>query len=352
MTASRWMRATDVLDGFALPAELEAARPPEKRGVARDGVRLMVTTCEGVRHRRFTELVDLLSPGDLLVVNNSKTLPAAVALDDSRVVHFSTDLPGGLRVVELRRSGIEGSHPDFDVDPGTIRLPDGSSLELLSPFPVDSTTRRLWVAHVDGGGGVDSLLRRYGRPIGYSHSARDIPLEAYQTVFATTPGSAEMPSAGRPFSHRLVTGLVSRGVSIAPLTLHTGVSSLESGEPPFPERYAVPQTTVDMVDLTRKRGGRVIAVGTTVVRALETITDPSGRTHAGSGWTELVIGPDTALRAVDGMITGWHEPHSTHLDILVAVAGRRAVARSFETALEHGYLWHEFGDSHLLINEG
>lgn len=348
MIASGSLRTTDILDDFDLPADRETTGPPEMRGIARDGVRLMVTAGDRIEHRRFTDLVHELDPGDLLVVNDSQTLAAAVAIDDARVVHFSTDLPGGLRVVEMRRLGVDGSRPDLDLEPGTIALPDGSRLELLAPFPTDSTTRRLWVAHVDGGLGLDALLAAYGRPITYTRS-RDLPLDAYQTVFATTPGSAEMPSAGRPFTHRLVTALVGKGVGVAPLTLHTGVSSLELGEPPYPERFRVPQITVDMVELTRKRGGRVIAVGTTVVRALETVAAGRRRIQAGSGWTELVIAPGTRVRVVDGMITGWHEPNSTHLDMLVAVAGRGAISRSYETALGAGYLWHEFGDSHLLL---
>lgn len=343
------LRSADILDEFELPVGLEAPMPPELRGTPRDEVRLMVTVGDDLRHRRFTDLRYELAPGDLLVVNDSGTIPAAVELDPSRVVHFSSELPGGLRVVEVRRSTVDGSRPDLEMTPGKIDLPGGASLELLAPFPVDPSTRRLWVAHLDAGHGLESLLRDHGRPISYSHSLRQIPLEAYQTVFATTPGSAEMPSAGRPFSQRLVTALVSRGVMISKLTLHTGVSSLESGEAPYPERYSVPHYTADLVNLTRRRGGRVIAVGTTVVRALETVTE-GGHAQAGSGWTDLVIGPDTPIRAIDGMITGWHEPHSTHLEMLVAVAGRRPIARSYETALREGYLWHEFGDSQLLLS--
>jgi S-adenosylmethionine:tRNA ribosyltransferase-isomerase len=343
------LRPADVLDDFELPTDLEATTPPEMRGIDRDEVRLMVTVGEELRHRQFTDLVDELSPGDLLVVNDSATNAAAIDLDDSRVIHFSSDLPGGLLVVEIRGPAADGSRPVPEMRPGSIELPDGACLELLAPFPVHSSTKRLWVAHLDGNHHL--LLRRHGRPITYSQPSRDLPLEAYQTVFATTPGSAEMPSAGRPFSLGLVTRLVSRGVSVAPLTLHTGVSSLESGEPPYPERYRVPAHTADMVNLTHDSGGRVVAVGTTVVRSLQTVTDDTGRIHAGSGWTDLVIERETRIEGIDAMITGWHEPRSTHLDMLVAFAGRSAVARSYETALREGYLWHEFGDSHLLIGE-
>lgn len=344
------LRQTDPLDEFVLPPELEATRPPEMRGLPRDEIRLMVVDGESTRHRRFDELVDELAPGDLLVVNNSQTIPAAVNTDDSRVVHFSTELPGGLRVVELRRLTDTGSEPSHTTTPGTIDLPDGAGLKLLAPFPVHSKTRRLWVAHVEGArDGVESLLERHGRPITYTHLSDEIPITDFQTVFANEPGSAEMPSAGRPFTNDLVTSLIAHGVAVAPLTLHTGVSSLETGEPPYPERYEVPEATAESVNQTRRRGGRVIAVGTTVVRALETITDAGGRAHPGSGWTDLVIGAGTPVRVIDGMVTGWHEPRSTHLDMLVAVAGRPRIAASYEMALRLGYLWHEFGDSHLIF---
>jgi S-adenosylmethionine:tRNA ribosyltransferase-isomerase len=168
-------------------------------------------------------------------------------------------------------------------------------------------------------------------------------------VFASDPVSAEMPSAGRPFSTRLVTRLLTQGVLIAPITLHCGVSSLGVGELPLAERYRVPGVTAELVNETRAAGRRVIAVGTTVTRALETVASPNGTVHAGSGWTDLVLGPDRPARAVDGIVTGWHEPGASHLSLLEAVAGGEMVARAYDEALREGYLWHEFGDSCLLL---
>lgn len=349
MTATSPLRHIDRFDRFILPRELEAHSPPERRGLRRDRVRLMVYEAGETRHRRFNEIADELHPGDLLIVNNSGTIAAALDVSGSTVVHFSTTLAGGFRVVELRHRVDGRTEPDLSRSPGTVELPDGSHLELLAPFPVDSPTRRLWVGYIEGGTGLEHLLAQYGRPISYTQSADELPLSDYQTVFATRPGSAEMPSAARPFSHELVTSLVSRGVTIAPLTLHTGVSSLETGEPPYPERYRVPDATADLINLTREREGRVVAVGTTVVRALETVADDQSTVRGGSGWTDLVIGPGTPIRAIDGLITGWHEPRSTHLDMLMAFAGRAAIVRSYEEALRRGYLWHEFGDSHLIL---
>ena len=146
-------------------------------------------------------------------------------------------------------------------------------------------------------------------------------MDAYQTVFARLPGSAEMASAARPFTASLVAGLVSSGVLVAPVTLHTGLSSQEAGEAPQPERFAVSGETADLVNLVRSRGSRVVAVGTTATRAIESAADPDGRVHPAAGWTEVVISPDRPARVVDGLVTGWHDPDASHLLLVESVAG-------------------------------
>jgi S-adenosylmethionine:tRNA ribosyltransferase-isomerase len=158
-----------------------------------------------------------------------------------------------------------------------------------------------------------------------------------------------MASAARPFDAGLVAELVARAVLIAPVTLHSGVSSLEGGESPYPERYRVPPSTARLVNAVRSWGGRVIAVGTTVVRALETVTGPDGVVEPGAGFTDLIVTPARGLRAVDGLLTGWHEPESSHLQLLEAAAGPDLLTRSYAAARAHGYRWHEFGDSHLIL---
>ncbi len=172
---------------------------------------------------------------------------------------------------------------------------------------------------------------------------------AYQTVFAREAGSAEMPSAGRPFTDALVTELVTGGVLVAPLVLHAGVSSPERDEPPFPERFRVPAETARLVGAVRSWGGRVIAVGTTVVRALESVALPGGAVRAGEGWTSLVVTPERGLRVVDGLITGWHEPESSHLLMLEAAAGRELLQRAYDEAAARGLAGHEFGDALLIL---
>jgi S-adenosylmethionine:tRNA ribosyltransferase-isomerase len=314
-------------------------------------VRLLVAHAGGIEHTRFARLGSFLSPGDLVVVNTSATLAAAVdgTRGDGRPVtlHFATALDDGTWVVEVRPQG-EADGPVTDAAVGdVITLPDGIRAVLVAAHP--DGQHRLWQAAVAVDGGVVTYLARHGRPIRYAYVREALPLAEYQTVFAREPGSAEMPSAGRPFTAELVTDLVSHGIVIAPIRLHTGVSSQEPGEPPQPERYRVPEATARLVNMTRAWGGRVVAAGTTVTRALESAADDSGVVRERNGWTELVLGPDRPARVVGGLITGWHAPGASHLQLLEAVAGVELVARAYAEAVRSRYLWHEFGDSCLLL---
>jgi len=323
------------------PVRLEAHEPPEARGRGRDDVGLLVASRHDGRlvHAAFRDLPRFLEPGDLLVVNTSATLPAALPAGDLEL-RLSTWTAPGRGLVELRtavgerfRGGREGDR---------IPLPEGRTATLLARH----AGRRLWLAEVEVD---DAYLRRHGRPIRYGYVPREWPIETYQTVFALEPGSAEMPSAGRPFTTELVTKLVSAGVFVAPLTLHTGVSSPKHDEPPYAERYRVPAATARLVNAVHGWGGRVVAVGTTVVRALETVADPDGTVREGHGWTSHLVTPEAGVRAVDGLLTGWHEPESSHLRMLEAIAGRELLDRSYCAAAKHRYLWHEFGDVHMIL---
>jgi len=341
------MTATlDVGPAFTLPPELEAHEPPEERGAGRDDVRLLVSRPGRVETRHFRELPGLLLPGDLLVVNNSATRPAGVVVDDrdgGLVVHLSTPRPDGRWLVEPRRKAGAATLPwEGPLDSGLLTLPGGAVLRLDEPF-----TARLWTARLSTAAGP--YLARYGRPIRYGYVPRAWPVDRYQTVFGHLPGSAEMPSAGRPFTAGLVTRLVAGGVPVAPITLHTGVASPEAHEPPYAEPYEVPPVTARLVNLTRASGGRVIAVGTTVVRALESSVAADGTARASAGWTERIITPDAPPVLADALLTGLHEPHSSHLAMLTAFAGRDLLDRCYRQAVDDRLLWHEFGDLHLLL---
>ena len=344
------------LADLRLPTGSDATEPPEQRGSGRDDVRLLVARGGGagrIAHRRFRDLPRELEPGDLLVVNTSGTLPAAVEglLPDGSqvVVHVSTDLDDGSWVVEVRR--LDGRGPRRDLAAGTpVLLPGGRRVTLLAACPgAGAVQPRLWRARPQPGGRSADYLVRHGRPIRYAYLARPQPIRAYQTVYAGAPGSAEMASAGRPFTDRMFTRLVTRGVTVAPLTLHAGVSSLDAGEPPLAERYEVPPDTARLVTSARRAGRRVVAVGTTVARALETVADTDGTVRAGSGWTELVLGPQRPARVVTGLMSGLHAPGASHLHLLEAVAGPRLVEATYAAAVAERYRWHEFGDSTLLL---
>ncbi len=334
-----------------LPQGRDATEPPEARGLARDCVRLLVADGE-IHHARFRDLGRFLRQGDLLVVNDSATIPAAVdatSADGCPVtVHFATELGDHMWVVEVRPAGVSNGPLDGSTPGDRILLPAGAVLTLSERYPQPDAPR-LWRAHLENTRKVHRFLERFGRPVTYSYVPARWPLAAYQTVFAQRPGSAEMPSAGRPFTNELVAELVSAGVVIAPVTLHTGLSSPEGGEPPIPEQYAVPATTAALVDHTKASGGRLVAVGTTVVRALETVADQHGHVSPGAGWTDLVLGPDREARAVDALITGWHAAGASHLDLLEAVVGPQRLESAYREAAAEGYLWHEFGDSALLF---
>jgi S-adenosylmethionine:tRNA ribosyltransferase-isomerase len=359
------MAAGGLADAPGLPGHLEAAEPPEARGLRRDDVRLLVSRAgwDAIDHAMFRDLPAWLSAGDVLVVNTSGTLNAALLARHGAAtfeLHLSTRLPGGFWVVEVRRRDTGASLPCRDAHAGTaFELEHGGRVTLLAPYPFGSgleAASRLWMAALEIGGPLLPYLDRFGFPIRYGYVSAEWPASMYQTVFATEPGSAEMPSAGRPFTPELVTRLVAGGVQIAPLLLHTGVSSLEDHEPPFEEYFKVPSATAERVNAARRAGHRVIAVGTTAVRALETVTDERRVTSAGEGWTNLVIDGDRPVRAVDGLVTGLHEPHATHLAMIrqvLAAAGSTApdadLARAYDAAREARYLWHEFGDSHLVV---
>ena len=337
---------------FAIPPGTEAAEPPERRGLARDGVRLLVATADGIVHRDFRDLPALLTPGDVVVVNTSATVPAAIdgrdAWGASTLVHVSSWLDDATWIVEVRRR--DNSGPELGHRPGDVlELPGALTLTLQQPHPDAGASRsRLWTAAASAPTEPVAYLAEHGRPIVYSHLRAGTTLAEHQSVYGDEPGSAEMPSAGRPFTPGLLIRLMAAGITVVPLTLHAGVSSPEAHELPAPERYAVPEATVRAVMAARACGQGVVAVGTTVVRALETVARQTSA-HGGSGWTDLVLDSTTPPRLVNGLVTGLHLPESSHLMLLEAVAGPALVEAAYAAAIEQRYLWHEFGDSMLLL---
>jgi S-adenosylmethionine:tRNA ribosyltransferase-isomerase len=350
------------LTSFSPPDDRTAPGPPEERGLARDEVRLLVAAAPGtVSHARFRDLPAHLEPGDVVVVNNSATLAAELDAElvgrGPVVVHLASRLDDGTDVVELR-SAPDAARPVLDAAAGDrVALQAGAALDLLEAYPRPGSSptgngTRLWRARYTGARPLSQHLLRYGRPIAYGYLDRPYPLTAYQTVFSHCPGSAEMPSAGRPFTAEVVARLVARGVTVATVTLHTGVSSQEAGEAPQPEWFEVSATTAGAVNAARAAGRRVVAVGTTVTRALESAVNPGevrAAVRAASGWTERVVSREDPARVVTGLVTGWHNPDASHLLLVEAVAGTALTQQAYDEASRHGYLWHEFGDSALLL---
>lgn len=347
---------------FSLPPELEASEPPEARGLRRDQVRLMVSnySTDRIKHASFHDLPKFLNRGDVLVINTSRTRNSALLatrVDGTLLeLHLSIHMADDLWTVEVRSLDETGKSKHFeDARAGeTLLLPEGISATLIGPYISDciensAPSETVWQATLKLPNAVDDYLARHGFPIRYNYVKDKWPLPYYQTVYATETGSAEMPSAGRPFTLELMTQLESKGIHIAPLILHTGISNIESHEPPYKEYYRVPSETAELVTRAHQLGKRIIAVGTTVVRALESVTNADGVTHAGEGWTCLVISPARGLRTVNALLTGMHEPRASHLAILETLAELSHIKIAYDAALQGGYLWHEFGDLHLIV---
>jgi len=379
---------------FVLPPELEAAAPPEMRGLRRDHVRLLLLDRDtgAVRHHRFDELPLLLEPGDLVVVNDSRTLPASLlgrtsggsalevrlaaraATGDGGVRGTPKGCPGGSGDGEERWAALplgvpaDGGDPALvptDARPAAPPLPPGERLVFGGGLTATVLGRHaeapplVWLAFDADGERLAEALHRAGRPVRYAYVPQPWPLHHYQTLFAAAPGSAEMASAGRPFTVQTVRALRDRGIGLATISLHAGLSTY--GDPAVdrrfvpPEAYRVPEATAAAVDRCRAAGGRVVAVGTTVVRALETAATAAGAggggVRAGAGVTRLRIGPGHRLLAVDGLLTGLHEPEASHLDLLGAFVDPEVLGRAYTAALDAGYLWHEFGDVCLILGE-
>lgn len=340
------MRCKALPPAFDLPQDHEARRPPELRGAGRDGVSLLVSNAREATHTLapFTDFANYLQPGDLLVVNDSATIPAALTARRENgmhiALHLSTRISETLWIVEPRDTPLIAVGE-------RLTLPAGGTVQLLAPLA--RAHARLWYAKFALPGDTTSYLHAHGRPISYGYLDDSFALEYYQTIFAREPGSVEMPSAGRPFTLRVLDSLYRSSVSVAPITLHCGVASPETHEPPLDERLSVPAWTAFAVNAARRSGRRVVAVGTTVVRALESAADTSGGVRAMSGWTSHVVDTAHPPRVVDGLLTGFHEPRASHLNMLEAFAPAPFLQDAYDRALYAGLLWHEFGDVHLVL---
>lgn len=345
---------------FTLPEALAAKEPPERRGVARDDVKLMVLNRDGTaQHSQFNQIDQFLRPGDLLVFNASRTLPASLKGCDGgsclevRLAHRQAD--NAWLALLLCQTDLRQKEKRFACSMYVgMQLDFGQGLTARVEAR-DERIPRLWQLRFSlANSALMDKLHQIGEPIRYGYVSAPWDLDYYQTVYARVPGSAEMPSAGRAFTWQLLFKLKQQGIDTAHIVLHTGLSSymddaLDEQHPASEEEYFISAKAAAQINQTRQRGDRVIAVGTTVVRALESASDSRSKVCASHGYTRLIITAEHSLKIVDGLLTGMHEPEASHLDLLTAFLPPEKLQPAYEEAIQRGYLWHEFGDLNLII---
>lgn len=343
---------------FHLPHQLNCSIPTEERGLQRDEVRLLVTQQDGqdIFHQQFTDLPYFLTSGDILIVNNSATVAAALPIHfpngQAARLHLSTPLAQDEWLAEIRSVNEQQSKRWKEGEIGQqFSLPQGGRVALLEPYYQNKEQLHLWKVRLFLPLSTLDYLGKYGRPIKYQNLDKAYPLAYYQTFFSSVPGSAEMPSAARGFTSNLVDQLLKKGVQIIPITLHTGVSSLETGEEPYPEFVEVSALAAQQLNLAKAQGKRIVAVGTTAVRAIESATDTNGKVQTFRGHSNLFIQPGYSMKIVDGLLTGFHEPTASHLYMLQALASKTHLQKAYQAAVANEYFWHEFGDLHLILTD-
>ncbi|MEO0875924.1 MAG: S-adenosylmethionine:tRNA ribosyltransferase-isomerase, partial [Bacteroidota bacterium] len=302
---------------FMLPQKLACPLPTEERGLNRDDVRLMVSNHDGqtINHRGFYDLDEVLDAGDVLVVNTSATIPAALPLvlpDGAEArLHLSTQLAKKRWLVEIRSVSQNNTRRWTSGAPGqSFELPGGASLQLETPFYQDAQLLHLWEATLEVPQPLSEYLQQFARPVKYQNINKPYPIAYYQTYFGQQAGSTEMPSAARGFTEELVQKLLKKGVQIVPILLHTGVSSLEVNEHPYPEYLEISRLSSQQINIAKQQNKRIIVVGTTAVRALESATDNAGTVQPYQGLTELYIQSNYKMKVANGLLTGFHEPEA------------------------------------------
>jgi S-adenosylmethionine:tRNA ribosyltransferase-isomerase len=343
---------------FHLPSELNADRPPERRGLARDRVRLLVLDGNNgqVIHTRFDRITEFLDPGDLLVFNSSRTLPATLAgtvrhLQWPVEVRLAESLPDGTWLALLIQSPQRAENV----------ITKGLILEFAQDLRCEVLERDprippLWKLRFSKSGTefLDSVYR-IGQPVRYRYLSAPWRLSYYQNVYALQPGAAEMPSAGRAFTWRLLLQLRHRGVETAAITLHAGLSSyldndLDRQHLASEEEYWISEEAAAKIRRAKNSDRRIVAVGTTVVRALESIAaECGGEVNGCHRYTQLRVTADYRLQVVNGLLTGLHEPEASHLDLLAAFVSPPTLYAAYSEAIRQRYLWHEFGDLNLIL---
>ena len=334
---------------YNLPEELIAQDPLEKR----DNSRLMVLHRETgeLEHKHFYDVIDYLNPGDCLVVNNTKVIPA-------RLMGVKEETGASIEVLLLKRK--EEKVWETLVKPGKkarvgARISFGDGLLVGEVIDVVEEGNRLIRFEYDGI--FEEILDRLGQmplPPYITHQLQD--KSRYQTVYAKYDGSAAAPTAGLHFTEELLQKIQDKGVRIAKVTLHVGLGTFRPVKEEnvldhhmHSEFYIVDEEAAKIINETKANGGRVISVGTTSTRTLETVAEPDGHIPVKSGWTDIFIYPGYRFKAVDCLITNFHLPESTLIMLVSALADRETILHAYETAVEEKYRFFSFGDAMLIL---
>ena len=317
---------------------------------------------ERIAGRSMRNLPGLLRRGDLLVVNDAATLPASLRGrtaygEPIEVRLLGPERDGAFSAVLFGRGDHRTRTEDRPAPPALEtgeRLAFGPQLTAAVVQRSQLSARLVELRFDQRGEALWRALYAWGKPVQYAYRPEPLPLWSVQTAYAARPWASEMPSAGRPLNLQILLGLAARGVELATLTHAAGLSA--TGDPaldralPLPERYDLPEHSVQAIERTRRAGGRVIAVGTSVVRALEgAFQRGDGALHAGEAVTDLRITPQHALRVVDGLLTGIHSPEESHFELLGAFVAEGLLQQSHAYAREHAYEPHEHGDECLIL---
>ncbi len=334
---------------YNLPEELIAQDPLEKR----DNSRLMVLHRETgeLEHKHFYDVIDYLNPGDCLVVNNTKVIPA-------RLMGVKEETGASIEVLLLKRK--EEKVWETLVKPGKkarvgARISFGDGLLVGEVIDVVEEGNRLIRFEYDGI--FEEILDRLGQmplPPYITHQLQD--KNRYQTVYAKYDGSAAAPTAGLHFTEELLQKIQDKGIRIAKVTLHVGLGTFRPVKEEnvldhhmHSEFYIVDEEAAKIINETKANGGRVISVGTTSTRTLETVAEPDGHIPVKSGWTDIFIYPGYRFKAVDCLITNFHLPESTLIMLVSALADRETILHAYETAVEEKYRFFSFGDAMLIL---
>lgn len=336
---------------FQLPDQLNASIPPERRGVRRDRVKMLVLDRQNGHVEHTNNLEDYLKAGDVLILNNSRTIPAQLSgtyLEGDNEKEVIVRLAH--RLSEDKWQALLIGRPKWNKGDKITFTPHLSAVVEESYSEKPLVTIKFSIC-------CNALFDQFysiGQPIRYEYIETPWDLDYYQTVFASVPGSVEMPSAGRAFSWEMILKLKKLGIQIGFIQLHTGLSYFESDKwshhpEENTEEFIIPKETAKLIEKAKENGGKVIAVGTTVVRALEAMYLLNNKIEGLHQWTNLYIDSSYPLKVVDGLITGMHEPEASHLDMLSAFIEPDMLNKAYENAIAKHYLWHEFGDMNLII---